>query len=100
MNQEPVINSTLESNTTYEDYISIPPLAQNFPSSYTLLTDDDFIETYNNYTDDYLEGVLRRKNGTSALETFNYFETFNEDVYEMRLYGDVEPYRFGSYLVY
>ena len=73
MNQEPVLESTLETNTTYEDYISIPPLAQNFPSSYTLLTDDDFDETYNNYTDDYLEGVNKRKNGTNALETFDYF---------------------------
>lgn len=57
MDQEPVINSTLASNTTYEDYISIPPIVDNFPSSYTLLTDNDFEVTYHNYTDEYLEGV-------------------------------------------
>jgi hypothetical protein len=57
MNSEPVLNSTLETNTTYEDYISIPPLVENFPSSFTLLTDDDFAVIYNNYTDDYQDGL-------------------------------------------
>jgi len=56
--------------------------------------------TYNNYTDDFLEGVSQRKNGTVASDTFDYYQTFNDDVYNMRLFGDVEPYRFGSYLVY
>lgn len=66
MNSEPIINSTLESNTTYEDYISIPPLVENFPSSYTLLTDQDFEVTYNNYTDEYSEGKGQRANGTAV----------------------------------
>ena len=28
------------------------------------------------------------------------YESFNEDVYSMRLFGEREPYRYGSYLVY
>jgi hypothetical protein len=100
MNQEPVLNSTLETNTTYQDYISIPPLVENFPSSYTLLTDKDFEVTFTNYTDEYILGERSRANGVSAANTFNLFESFNEDLYTMRLFGDREPYRYGSYLVY
>jgi hypothetical protein len=45
MNAEPVLNSTLPSDT-FVDTISIPPLVANFPSSYTLLTNQDFYVTY------------------------------------------------------
>jgi len=45
-------------------------------------------------------GERSRANGVSAANTFNLFESFNEDLYTMRLFGDREPYRYGSYLVY
>ena len=55
MNQEPIIPSegikTEVSN--FEDTVSIPLLLDNFPSSFTLLNQDDFNVTYFNYTDEY-----------------------------------------------
>lgn len=54
MNAEPVERSQLP-NETLVDSISIPALVSNLPSSYTLLTDDDFSVLYQNYTDDYVQ---------------------------------------------
>jgi hypothetical protein len=100
MNQEPVLESPLPSNTTYQDYISVPPLVENFPTSYTLLSGRDFEVTYTNYTDEYLEGINQRDQGAKFEDTFDLYQGFNQDVYDMRKYGDAQPYRFGSYLVY
>lgn len=82
------MESPLPSNTTYQDYISVPPLVENFPTSYTLLSGRDFEVTYTNYTDEYLEGIIQRDQGEKFEDTFDLYQGFNQDVYDMRKYGD------------
>ena len=61
----------------YEDYISVPPLLDNLPSSYTLITDEDFDITLKNYTQDYVLAQEQIANGTNPGETFNLYTYFN-----------------------
>ena len=44
-------------NVTYADDRSIPIIVDDFPTSYTLLSENDFEVSFNNYTDDYLDGM-------------------------------------------
>lgn len=58
MNVQPIVNSSLNVwNVTYADDRSIPIIVDDFPTSYTLLSENDFEVSFNNYTDDYLDGM-------------------------------------------
>jgi len=56
MNREPIIrqqNATLLENNNWMDD-SVLDLYANLPSSYTLVTDEDFRVTMRNYTEDWV----------------------------------------------
>ena len=115
-----MIPTPLNDSMQWIDAISVPPIVKNFPNSYSLLSNQDFIANYTNYTEGYSNYLVLKKNltvsnlnltangtatnltsyATKVNQSYDLFSLFNDDFFDMRNDGDAEPYRFGSYLVY
>lgn len=77
VNEEPIIRNTFENGTL--NYESTAALISQLPSSYTLLSDYDFVVTSRNYTEELLINDLLAKNkGTTSREDPDYFDLFKE----------------------
>jgi len=103
-------NATIETNSTatntnqviddskWQDN-SIDPLIADLPTSYSLITPQDFRTVQRNYTYDWLYGQQIHKRDPNS-PSFNLFEFFDDDLFHMRDIEGSQWYNGGGYLIY